>query len=77
MLQKIFVKVDEITCESCVNAIFYAIKKAGGKDIRVSRNHRTVEFSAKEDLKSDKISKAIEETGYGAKVLKIDIIQKE
>jgi len=75
IVKKVVMKVDGMTCEGCSSGVCSIIENAGGKDVKVSFKDGTAELSAKADLQPDEITKAIEDGGYGAKVLKVERIR--
>lgn len=70
--KRVLMKVDNMTCESCATGVSSIIEKSGGKDVKVSLKDGIAEFSAKADLQPDEVAKSVEESGYGAKVIKVE-----
>lgn len=69
------VKVDGMTCDSCVKSVTSALSKIPGIDansVKVTLKNQTATFTVTEDKKefSDEIKKAIEGAGYKVTAIK-------
>lgn len=69
-VMQLVLKVDGMTCESCSAAVASALEKAGGLEVRVSFEEGFAEVGVRSGSQPADLVSAIEEIGYGAKILK-------
>src|SRR5688572_21140244 len=63
-MEKISWKVDGMDCNNCALTIRKYLEKQGLKDVRVNFATGDVSFNAKEELKTEQLSKGIKDLGY-------------